>query len=658
MEKIELGNEETVKQPEMAKDFVSQSSQPISMRKRKNHMSLSPKAIKIILGVVVFFVLAGLLVGTQAYAVYKSGIITYRQAKVFADAIKVQNIEQASTELVKTKADIADTQKKLGGMWYMRFIPIANFYYNDATHMLNAGSAGLDSAGIAVDALKPYADILGLKGGGSFSGGTAEDRIRTAVLTLGKITPRIDDIAKSLDVVKAEVDQVKVSHYPRIIFGSKINDGITQMKDLTDAGASFVHDARPLVKVLPELLGEKDDKKYLIVFQNNAELRPTGGFITAYAIFRISKGNITVDRSDDIYSLDATIPKGPAPRPILQYLPKVYTFNLRDSNLSPDYIESMKTFYSMYQQSSQKVAIDGIIALDTSVLVSTVKILDNHVEAGGLTFTTDPDPRCWNKCPQIIYQLEDSISRPVNYIKSDRKGLLGQLLFAIMKKALQSSPKQYWGKLVQSGITQAQQKHVMFNLFNADAQTGLDSLNASGRIKPFEGDYLHINDANFAGAKSNLFITQTVRNEYKVDSDGTITKTVTVEYTNPQPPSDCNLERGALCLNAENRDWVRMYVPEGSQLIASESKGSQVKLTSYKELGKTVIEGFLTIRTQGKATYTVSYKLPFKKPSDGVVPLLIQKQAGTDSPVYTTVVNGHEEKPFNLLTDQEEKIKL
>jgi hypothetical protein len=467
MEKIELGNETPVKQSETTRDFVLQSSQPISMRKRKNHISLSPKSLKIILGVVVFFVLAGLLVGTQAYGVYKSGIITYRQAKVFSDAIKVQNIEQASTELVKTKANLADTQKKLGGMWYLRFVPIANFYYNDATHMLNAGSAGLDSAGIAVDALKPYADILGLKGGGSFTGGSAEDRIRTAVLTLGKITPRIDDIAKSLDIVKSEIDQVKVSHYPRIIFGSKINDGITQVKDLTDAGASFVHDARPLVKVLPELLGEKTDKKYLIIFQNNAELRPTGGFITAYAIFRISKGNITVDKSDDIYSLDASIPKGPAPRPILQYLPKVYTFNLRDSNLSPDYIESMKTFYSMYQQSSQKTAIDGIIALDTSVLVSTVKILDNHIEAGGLTFTTDPDPRCWNKCPQIIYQLEDSISRPVNYIKSDRKGLLGQLLFAIMKKALQSSPKQYWGKLVQSGITQAQQKHILFNLFNA-----------------------------------------------------------------------------------------------------------------------------------------------------------------------------------------------
>ena len=658
MEKIELVSEEDAKQPDMTKDYVRQAPAESSMRRNKKHTRLSPKAMKIILGVVVFLVLFSSVVGMQAYGVYKSAIVTYRQAKLFKDAINVQNIEQASTELTKTKAALSDTQKKLGGMFYLRFIPVANFYYNDATHMMNAGSAGLDSAGIAVDAIKPYADVLGLKGGGSFTGGSAEDRIRTAVLTLGKITPRIDDIAKSLDVVKAEVDQVNAAHYPKFIFGNKINDTITQAKELTDAGATFVNDAKPLVKVLPELLGEKEDKKYLVLFQNNAELRPTGGFITAYAIFRISKGNIVVDKSEDIYALDASIPKGPAPRPILQYLPKVPTFNLRDSNLSPDYLESMKTFYSMYQKSPQKADIDGIIAMDLSVLVSTIKILDNHVEAGGLTFTTDPDPRCWNKCAQVIYQLEDSISRPVNYIKSDRKGLLGQLLFAIMKKALQSSPKQYWGPLMQSGITQAQQKHVLFYLFDENAQAGLTALNASGQIKSFEGDYLHINDTNFAGGKSNLFITQTVRNEYKVESDGSIVKTVTVEYTNPQPPSDCNLERGALCLNAPNRDWVRMYVPKGSQLIASESKGSSVKLTSYEELGKTVIEGFLTIRTQGKATYVVSYKLPFKKPSDGTVPFLIQKQPGTDAPLYTNVVKGREQKPFSLLTDQEVKIEL
>src|SRR3989338_6498041 len=107
----------------------------------------------------------------------------------------------------------------------------------------------------------------------------------------------------------------------------------------------------------------------------------------------------------------------------------------------------MKLFNSLYDKSAGRVAVDGIIALDTSVLVSTIKILDNEINAGGLTFTSDIDKRC--DCPQVIYELEDNISRPVNYEKEGRKDLLGALLYSIMEKALKSSPKLYWGPLFQ-----------------------------------------------------------------------------------------------------------------------------------------------------------------------------------------------------------------
>ena len=99
---------------------------------------------------------------------------------------------------------------------------------------------------------------------------------------------------------------------------------------------------------------------------------------------------------------------------------------------------------------------DGIIAIDTNVLVSAIKILDNSVYADGQTFTTDNDPHC--DCPQVIYALENSISRPLNYVNTTRKSLLGDLLTAIMVKSLNSSPKKYWGPLFQSMITRLKQE--------------------------------------------------------------------------------------------------------------------------------------------------------------------------------------------------------
>ena len=243
----------------------------------------------------------------------------------------------------------------------------------------------------------------------------------------------------------------------------------------------------------------------------------------------MDKGIIHLERSDDIYKLDDSISSKPAaPAPILKYLPKVYTLNLRDSNLSPDFVESMIQFNKLYDKAGQKVAVDGIIALDTYVLTSTIKILDDQITVDGQTFTTKNDPRC--DCAQVIYSLEDSISRPVNYIKTDRKGLLGDMLAALMSKALSSSPKIYWGPLFQSMLAQTHQKHILFYLFDKDAQSGIESLQAAGKIVPFEGDYLHINEANFSGAKANLFITQKVENSYDIKGDGTISKTVTINY--------------------------------------------------------------------------------------------------------------------------------
>ena len=270
-----------------------------------------------------------------------------------------------------------------------------------------------------------------------------------------------------------------------------------------------------------------------------------------------------------------------------------------------------------------------------------------------MKFTSKIDPRC--NCAQAVYLLEDTISRPVNYQKSGRKDLIGVLLYAIMEKALKSSPKLYWGPLFQDIITKVNEKHVMLYLLDKDAQAGIEALNAAGRIKPFDGDYLHINETSFSGAKANLYVSRTVEKNYGV-KNGEITKTITIKYKNPFPPSDCNLERGGLCLNAPYRNWLRIYVPKGSTLV--DSQGSEVKISSYEDLNKTVFEGFLTVRPEGTAVFTISYKLPFKSETGLNIPVLIQKQPGLGTIEYKIKVNGRNIQKFDLTTDKEFKVKI
>jgi len=661
-EKIDLGSDIKDEMPQTSK--VS-SSRRINGQKRNPLGFLRGKNwIKISVIVVILMLICGFTIVLPAQKTLTSAKKTQKQAQITLDALKKQNIELASTELDKTKQDLSKTQSDLKALSYLKFIPFLSGYYNDADHLVNAGFDGLGAARVLIDSVEPYADILGLKGQGSFVGGTAEQRIETAVKTMGKVTPHIDDISKYITHAKTEVDKVNPNHYPSFLGLSKIQKSLITLRKTTDSAADFIEDAKPLIKILPNLLGEPDEKKYLILFQNDKELRPTGGFITAYAIFRIDRGVIHVDRSDNIYNLDSTVPNKPkAPPPIRKYLPKVPVFNLRDTNLSPDFIESMKTFNSLYDKARGKVEVDGIIALDTSVLVSTIKILDDRVSAAGITFTSKTDKRC--DCPQVIYELERSISTPLSLdlrvsdleaIQAGRKAIIGDLLYAILAKALKSSPKIYWGPLFQDLITQIDQKHVLFYLYDKDAQQGIQAVNADGRIRPFTGDYLHINEANFGGQKANLYITRAVEQNYEVKNDGNIVKTVTINYKNPHPASDCNLERGGLCLNAVYRNWFRIYTPLGSKLVTS--KGSEAKMISYTELGKTVFEGFLTVRPQGTAIFTASYALPKNIVNDSAVPLLIQKQPGTNGGEYSIKVGGKDIEKFILLSDKETKVNL
>ncbi len=640
-EKINLNNENT---PDPMQDTIRTVNPARNMRKFKKYQKpllITGGVIALLILFVVFgVVIPGLTLASQA----KKAIA---QAKVFYASVKQQDLEGSATELAKTQTELLATQKDLRAMGYLKFTPIASMYYNDGDHLINAGLSALDGIDILIKAVLPFQDVLGLKGKGTFAGST-QDRIQTAVTTLSKITPQIDAISNKLVIAQKELDQVDPNHYPAFFGGDKIKAQLTQVKTGVDEAGTFLQQARPLVKVLPTLLGSPTEAKYLVLFQNNAELRASGGFLTEYSIFRVDNGVIKIDSANDIYTLDASIPtsaKPAAPRPIALYLPAVPQLNVRDTNLSPDFITSMDDFNKLYEKASLYKKVDGIIAIDTHVLVSAMNILGD-MQVDGFNFTTKINPTC--NCADVIYQLESAVDQPVNYVKTNRKGVVADLMYALMQKAFTASPKLYLGPLVQSMITEVAQKHVLLDIYNQDAMTGLDALNATGRIKAFDGDYLHINDVNFGGAKSNMFTSEAVTQDYQIAGDGSVTKTITIKYRNPYQPSNCSLADGGLCLNATLRDWIRLYVPKGSQLVSF--NGTEVKPTTYDESGKTVFEGFLTVRPLGSTTAIIKYTLPFKV-SGSTLPALYQKQPGTNDNQYTVTVNGRQVQSFPLLQD-------
>lgn len=583
-------------------------------------------------------------------------------------AIKNQDLDKAKTSLADTRAKLVALDKEYGRVKSLKVIPILGKYIEDGEHGIRAAFAGLDAGDKAIEALEPNADLLGLKGKSTFVSGTADERLQTAVKTMSALTPKINEMAASVDTLRKELDSIDPKRYPVSLRGKKIREPMMSAKEIIENAANLFINAQPLLINLPKLMGEPTDKRYLVLFQNDKELRATGGFITAYAQFRFVKGKPILEKSDDIYALDASLRKKfPATREITTFHKGVYNLNIRDSNLSPDFMLSMQQFEEMYKTSAGAEKIDGIWAVDTHVLVEALRIL-GPMNVYGREFSAETDKRC--DCPKAVYELEDYSTRPVGYVREARKDIIGVLLQSILQKALGVSPSQYWGSLFQMMLTEINQKHVLAYFQDTDAQKAAESFNMAGRImtasetatllKYKEGngwDYLHINNSNMAGAKANMFVSDKVAKDVTLGSDGTRTTKLTVEYKNPYPGSDCGLESGGLCLNAPLRNWIRIYVPAGSKL--TESKGTQspkdgkpVSMDTYESLGKTVFEGFMIVNPMGTARLDVTYTTP-GIPSGQGYNILIQKQPGTDKTEYLIKIDGKDRKKIELLTDTE-----
>lgn len=597
----------------------------------------------------VFIVLAILIAIPVILGIYTFGIVKTieAQAQVVAnsgrgalDQFKAQNLPGTEAELKKTSEELQKLRGLYNSLAFYKAVPIASTYYNDGVHGLNAAEAGMNAGLKAISSIAPYADVLGFTGEGTFEGGTAENRVKLILETLEKVTPELDAIAGDLSVAQEELSHIDPNRYPEEFRGIAVRSQIVEGKTLLNNAATLLEDYRPIIENMPKIAGaDGERKKYLILFQNDNELRATGGFLTAYSVIFIENGVVTPEKSDDIYELDKKFNKRlPIPEALGRYLTTERYFNLRDMNISPDFKLSMDQFYEYYKGlPGEPQNIDGIIAVDTHLLNDLVRIVGPIEIPGYGTFTADNDPSC--ECPQIIHALSEIITRPTPYIRQDRKGILAPLMQSILQRIYQS-PRTFMADLFQVGLDSVDGRHLQMYFFDPELQVAAESINAAGRITPDPAaqDFLGIVNANLGGAKSNLYVKYSVLQTVSEPTNGQITKTVEITYVNPRRGDNCNLEAGLLCLNSTLRDWTRIYLPAGSQLV--EAQGFNAEPKTYDESGFTVVDGFFILEPLGQAKLKLTYTVPY---TDEEYKLKIWKQGGTDPIEHLIDVNGGEE---------------
>lgn len=633
-----------------------ESHPEIPMTRRKK------KILKIFLGIFLFLLVFFVFTGILFYRVYVQAMSTKKVAESLVAAGKEQNIGKIKTGLEETKKSVNDLKKTYKSISWLKFLPLVGNFISDGEHAINAANYGLEAGDTIVQIIEPYADIIGFDGGSKASSGqeTAQDRLEFVIKTIPDVIPRADILVEKTNKVRSELENIDPARYPEKFAGREVRSVIEKGLDAVEVGSNLIENGKPLLEASPYLLGIKNSRKYLVLFQNDKELRPTGGFITAYTLATVRNGKFEPGVSSDIYDLDKGYkPVIEAPDPFVKYLKGPYSLSkrvwLRDLNWSPDFSESMKVFIAEVEKVNIK-DMDGIIAMDTQLLVNLLNVIGPIGVSGYGEFSTKIVPEC--ECPQVIYELESFadvegpivwsenepgkiVYAPANY--DNRKKIIGPLMNSVLANTL-GQPKEKIPALFEAIFKSLLEKHVLFYLVDENIQKSVETFGIAGTLDEFEGDYLHINDANLGGRKSNLYATQEVQQTINVAKDGSVEKTLTVTYKNPEDYDGW--------LNSVLPNWVRIYVPKGSQLISFD--GAEEKIDPYEDLGKTVFAGFFKLRPKGVAKITLKYKLPFKAGKE--YKLLIQKQPGKDK-VLHEIIFGKQKEDFYLEADKQFKFK-
>jgi len=213
----------------------------------------------------------------------------------------------------------------------------------------------------------------------------------------------------------------------------------------------------------------------------------------------------------------------------------------------PTSMQQFEKFYSYIKGAP----FDGIILIDTHVVEELIKIT-GPIDVYGTTYSAETDKRC--NCPNVIYELE-RYAQIIEAGEADRKAVLGTLMQQILARSLGASTEKL-PEFINVGVKMANSKNMMFYMHDQKLQSALTDLNWTGVIRQTDGDYLHVNDSNFAGGKSNLYVEEEVNLE--IDSK-TGKHKLTINYKNPQAYTNW--------LNGINRDYVRIYVPKGAKLV-------------------------------------------------------------------------------------------
>ena len=390
----------------------------------------------------------------------------------------------------------------------------------------------------------------------------------------------------------------------------------------------------------------------LVLFQNSSEIRPAGGFLGSYADVTIQGGDIKDIAVHDVADVDRAFKENIVPPKPLQA--EVSRWRPADANWFFDFEDSASETISFFEASAlysaSSTKFDAAVAVSPKVIRDLLS-LTGPVSVSSTKTQFDAD--------MFLVQIQKIVQNGQATGATYPKAVLKELVAAIFQKiaGLDDSQKQ---AMISMAVDWINNKDIMLYSRNPVFENFFETYGVAGTVaelpQNFEGDYLAVVDANIVGQKSDLYITQNVNLESRINTDGTVSDSIVISRKHDGDQSPYWWYRAA------NQDYLQLFVPEGS-VLSNESGGiaksivppvayakagystdpmvSAIESTqenifgypvsSHKELGKEVFATWSRVMAGDTATVSFDYSHRlFLAPTDGTsYQFIFEKQAGT-----------------------------
>jgi hypothetical protein len=356
---------------------------------------------------------------------------------------------------------------------------------------------------------------------------------QASALDPGSLTALLVEAQPGLVVARQELDAALVAR-----------DGIDAERLSPPLQGLMVEELDPILKLadeglslagaLPSMLGAGKDgpKTYLLLAQNEDEIRPTGGFITSVGNLVLHNGEIIslefegVDNEQEDWSK----PYPSAPWQLQEYM-NSRVLVLRDANWFTDFPTTAMWVEYLYAYTHSH-SVDGMIAFDQRFLVM---LLD---ELGPLTVKDAPYPITADNVIAYMRQAKVPPEEPV--AGWYRKEFISDISAALLAE-LTSGESHNWRGLLGVLSRALSERHLLLQFddptFGAlAAERGWD-----GAVRPVEGDFLMVTDTNIGFNKTSAVVDVSLAYDVDLTDVAAPESTLTVTHQN-------NASQGVPCI--------------------------------------------------------------------------------------------------------------